>query len=143
MAGSRPSQPASGTAAFHTVTQLARDLGVSARAIRFYEDKGLICPQRAGSTRVYTGRDRARMILILRGKRLGFSLREIKDYLDLYDADHSQLEQIRLLRDAVAKRLGSLREQFHALEQTIGELEDVQRQAEAAFKQQAATRKAG
>ncbi len=118
---------------FSTVTQIARDLGITARTIRFYEDKGLIAPQRAGSTRVYTGRDRARMILILRGKRLGFSLREIKDYLDLYDVDHTQLEQIRLLRSSVAKRLASLREQFHALEQTIGELETVQRQAENAF----------
>ena len=108
---------------FHTVTQLARDLGVSARTIRFYEDKGLICPKRAGSTRVYTGRDRARMILILRGKRLGFSLRAIKEYLDLYDVDHSQFEQINLLRVGVAKRLHSLREQLHALQETIGELE--------------------
>jgi DNA-binding transcriptional MerR regulator len=123
----------SGTDPFLTVTQLARDLGITARTIRFYEDKGLITPQRAGSTRVYTGRDRARMILILRGKRLGFSLREIKDYLDLYGVDHTQAEQLRLLRAAVAKRLGSLREQFTALQQTITELEDVQRQAEEAF----------
>lgn len=118
---------------FLTVTQLARELGITARTIRFYEDKNLITPQRAGSTRVYTGRDRARMILIMRGKRLGFSLREIKDYLDLYGVDHTQAEQLRLLRTGVAKRLASLREQFQALEQTIGELEDVQRQAEAAF----------
>jgi len=121
--------------AFHTVTQLARDLGVTARTIRFYEDKGLIAPQRAGSTRVYTARDRARMILILRGKRLGFSLREIKDYLDLYDVDHTQAEQLRLLRRAVAKRLASLREQLTALQQTIAELEDVQQQAETAHAQ--------
>ncbi len=122
-----------GSDPFLTVTQLARDLGITARTIRFYEDKGLITPQRAGSTRVYTGRDRARMILILRGKRLGFSLREIKDYLDLYGVDHTQAEQLRLLRTAVAKRLASLREQFTALQQTITELEDVQRQAEEAF----------
>ena len=127
------SSPKAGQDPFRTVTQIARDLGVTARTIRFYEDKGLISPQRAGSTRVYTGRDRARMILILRGKRLGFSLREIKDYLDLYDVDHTQLEQIKLLRAGVAKRLASLREQSHALAQTIAELEDVQRQAEDAF----------
>ena len=118
--------------AFHTVTQLARELGVTARTIRFYEDKGLITPQRAGSTRVYTSRDRARMILIMRGKRLGFSLREIKEYLDLYDVDHTQSEQLRLLRLGVAKRLDSLREQLTALQQTIGELEDVQHQADEA-----------
>ena len=128
-----PDVTQAGADPFHTVTQLARDLGITARTIRFYEDKGLICPQRAGSTRVYTGRDRARMILILRGKRLGFSLREIRDYLDLYGVDHTQAEQLRLLRTGVAKRLASLREQFQALEQTIGELEDVQSQAEAAF----------
>lgn len=116
-----------------TVTQLAQSLGVTARSIRFYEDKGLIAPQRAGSTRVYTPRDRARMILILRGKRLGFSLREIKSYLDLYDIDPTQGEQLRVLRAAVGKRLASLREQLHALEQTIAELEDVERQAEAAM----------
>jgi DNA-binding transcriptional MerR regulator len=116
---------------FRTVTELARDLGVTARTIRFYEDKGLITPQRAGSTRVYTVRDRARMILILRGKRLGFSLREIKEYLDLYGVDHTQAEQLRVLRISVAKRLASLREQFNALEQTISELEDIQRQANA------------
>ncbi len=118
--------------AFRTVTQLARELGITARTIRFYEDKGLISPQRAGNTRVYMPRDRARMILILRGKRLGFSLREIREYLDLYGVDHTQAEQLRLLRTGVAKRLASLREQMSALRQTIGELEDVQRQAEAA-----------
>ena len=127
---------------FHTVTQLARDLGITARTIRFYEDKGLITPQRAGSTRVYTARDRARMILILRGKRLGFSLREIKEYLDLYGVDHTQAEQLRVLRAGVAKRLASLREQLQALQQTIAELEDVQRQAEEAFAGVPARRKA-
>jgi DNA-binding transcriptional MerR regulator len=130
-----------GADAFHTVTQLARELGITARTIRFYEDKGLITPQRAGSTRVYTSRDRARMILILRGKRLGFSLREIREYLDLYDVDHTQAEQLRVLRAAVAKRLASLREQHKALEQTIAELDDVQRQAEAAFANLPAGRK--
>jgi DNA-binding transcriptional MerR regulator len=119
--------------AFHTVTQLARELGITARTIRFYEDKGLISPQRAGTTRVYTARDRARMILILRGKRLGFSLREIKEYLDLYDVDHSQVGQIRLLLTAVHKRLEMLRDQRRALETTIDELEDIERQAREAL----------
>ena len=119
--------------AFNTVTQLAREWDVTARTIRFYEDKGLIAPQRAGSTRVYTARDRARMILILRGKRLGFSLREIKEYLDLYDADRSQVGQIRTLLMGVKKRLDLLREQRRALETTIDELEDIQRQATEAL----------
>lgn len=126
---------------FYTVTQLARELGITARTVRFYEDKGLISPQRAGSTRIYTIRDRARMILVLRGKRLGFSLREIKEYLDLYDVDHTHAEQLRVLRTAVAKRLGSLKDQHSALEETIRELEDVQRQAEAAYEQMPAARR--
>jgi DNA-binding transcriptional MerR regulator len=119
--------------AFHTVTQLARELGVTARTIRFYEDKGLISPQRAGTTRVYTARDRARMILIMRGKRLGFSLREIKEYLDLYDQDHTQEAQVRVLLAAVQKRLDMLHEQRRALETSIVELEDIQRQAQDAL----------
>jgi len=119
--------------AFHTVTQLARELGITARTIRFYEDKGLISPQRAGPTRVYTLRDRARMILILRGKRLGFSLREIKEYLDLYDQDHTQEVQIRVLLAAVQKRLDMLHDQRRALEISIAELEDIQRQAQHAL----------
>ena len=88
---------------------------MTARAIRFYEDKGLITPQRAGTTRVYSTRDRARMILILRGKRLGFSLITIKEYLDLYDIDITQHAQLRLLLDLVTKR----REQLQAQRQAI------------------------
>ena len=126
---------------FLTVTQLARELGITARTIRFYEDKALITPQRAGSTRVYTGRDRARMILILRGKRLGFSLREIKEYLDLYDVDHTQDEQLRRLLVAVGKRLEDLREQRRALDTTLTDLEAVEQMAKDAMAINAANRK--
>ena len=118
---------------FYTVTQLSADLGVTPRAIRFYETKGLLSPRRAGSTRVYTHRDRARMILILRGKRLGFSLREIKDYLDLYEVDPTQREQLRLLLDVVRSRIARLEDQRAALEDTLTELRDVEVQAEAAL----------
>jgi DNA-binding transcriptional MerR regulator len=130
---SRPPPPPSLGERFLTVTQLGRDLGVTARTIRFYEDKGLISPQRAGTTRVYTARDRARMILVLRGKNLGFSLRQIKEYLDLYDADHTQVEQVRALLAGVHKRLEMLREQRQSLETSIAELEDIQRQAQLAL----------
>ncbi len=138
MAAPKPASPAppAPQTGFLTVTQLARDLGITARAIRFYEDKGLITPSRAGTTRVYTARDRARMILILRGKRLGFSLREIKDYLDLYRTDHNgKAPQIAVLMAAVRKRLASLRDQHRALVQTIAELDDVEAQAAAALAQ--------
>ena len=122
----------------YTVTELARELSITARSIRFYEDKGLIAPQRAGNNRVYTGRDRARMILILRGKRLGFHLRDIKEYLDLYDADVSQKAQLRALIRSVRARLKQLEEQRRALDETLVELRDIEAQAVTAL-----TRKSG
>lgn len=118
---------------FYSVTQLGTDLGVSARTIRFYEDKGLISPQRAGNNRVYTLRDRARMSLILRGKKLGFSLREIKEYLDLYDADPTHAKQMRLLLKAVSSRILQLEDQQVALNQALSELRDVESQAQTAL----------
>ncbi len=122
----------------YTVTQLGRDLGLTPRAIRFYEDKGLIQPRRAGTTRVYAPRDRARMILIQRGKRLGFSLAEIREYLDLYDADISQRAQLRHLLAGVSARLAQLQQQREALEQSIVELTDIRAQAEQALAEQRA-----
>lgn len=117
----------------YSVTELGRDLGVSARTIRLYEAKGLISPCRAGNNRVYTNRDRSRMILILRGKRLGFSLREIKEYLDLYEVDPTHAKQLRLLLKSVASRIQRLEEQRIALDQTLDELREVAAQAQAAL----------
>jgi DNA-binding transcriptional MerR regulator len=118
----------------YTVTELAKELGMTARAVRFYEDKSLITPQRAGTTRVYSARDRARMILILRGKRLGFALSEIKEYLDLYDADVTQHAQLRVLLGAVAKRRAQLLGQRQAIDEALAELADIAAQSEAALK---------
>lgn len=135
------SVPGALTDTFFTVTELARDLSVTARTIRFYEDKGLIAPRRAGNIRIYTKRDRARMVLILRGKRLGFSLREIKEYLDLYDTDPSQAEQIRLLIGKVRSRLAMLEEQRVALEESILELKEIEAQTVAALETKGSTKK--
>jgi DNA-binding transcriptional MerR regulator len=111
----------------YSVTELGKELGVTPRAIRFYEAKGLITPQRAGGTRVYTHRDRGRLILILRGKKLGFSLREIKDYLDLYVVDTTLVDQIRLLLKGVRTRIALLEEQRQAVEETLAELRNIER----------------
>ena len=121
-------------ARLYAVTELGNDLGVSARTIRFYEDKGLITPRRAGNNRIYTQRDRARMILILRGKQLGFSLREIKDYLDLYDLDPTHKKQVKLLLEAVQSRIRRLEAQRIALDETLAELRDIESQAHAALR---------
>jgi DNA-binding transcriptional MerR regulator len=118
----------------YTVTELAKELGMTPRAVRFYEDKGLISPQRAGTTRVYSARDRARMILILRGKRLGFTLSAIKEYLDLYDADVTQHAQLRVLLAGVAKRREQLLAQRQAIDEALAELAEIAAQSEAALK---------
>jgi DNA-binding transcriptional MerR regulator len=120
---------------FYTVTELAAALGLTPRALRFYETKGLISPQRAGNTRVYTHRDRARMIIVLRGKKLGFSLREIKEYLDLYDMDRTQITQLRVLKAVAARRIAALEDQKRALEETLAELREIERQASEALAQ--------
>jgi DNA-binding transcriptional MerR regulator len=112
-----------------SITELAKVLGITPRTIRFYEDRGLVNPRRVGTTRVYSHRDRARMILVLRGKRLGFSLRDIKEYLDLYDTEPTHVEQIALLRDKVRARIAQLEDQKHALDETLRELHDIERQA--------------
>lgn len=122
---------------FFTVTQLAEELGMTPRAVRFYETKGLINPGRAGKTRIYTQRDRARLILILRGKRLGFSLQEIKNFLDLYEIDRTQQEQLTALIAAVRERMDMLIEQREALELTLKELKAVEREAEERLSQKA------
>ena len=130
------------TEKLYTVSELGRDLTVTPRAIRFYEDKGLITPQRAGTTRVYGHRDRARMVLILRGKHLGFSLSEIKRYLDLYDADVTHRAQQLLLRDRVVDRLRKLERQREAIDQTIAELNDIRAQLQAVLDDEAPRRAA-
>jgi DNA-binding transcriptional MerR regulator len=112
----------------YSIADLAREFGISTRAIRFYESKGLISPERLGATRVFRRRDRARLILILRGKRLGFSLRDISDYLALYDADRGQ--QVNLLAEKVDERLELLEQQLADLQTTIAELQEIRKLAQ-------------
>jgi DNA-binding transcriptional MerR regulator len=119
----------------YTITELARELGITARAIRFYESKGLLRPQRAGTTRVYDHRDRGRLHLILRGKRMGFSLAQVQQFLDLYDVDPDQhLQLVHLLRGA-RHRIAQLERQRHDLEVTLGELREVEAQCAAAMRE--------
>ena len=121
-----------------TITELAREAGITARAIRFYESKGLLTPRRAGTTRIYTHRERGRLQLILRGKRLGFSLSDIGEYLDLYDADPTQHDQIVLLLDKVNNRIGELESQKADIDDTLKELSSVRAQALAAMDDESA-----
>lgn len=114
-----------------TIAEASAELGVTQRTLRFYEDKGLINPRRVGAMRVYSKREMGRMRLIMRGKRLGFSIREIAEHLSLYDADHdpAHVEQTRRLLSRVSARLEELRAQQLAIEETIAELEVIEKEA--------------
>ena len=107
-----------------SISELADECGVTTRTIRFYEDKGLIQPQRVGSNRVYNYQDRARLTLILRGKRLGFSLEDIGEFLALYhtECDPAHASQLRYLLEKVQTKVKALRQQQVDLEQTLQEL---------------------
>jgi DNA-binding transcriptional MerR regulator len=117
------------------IAELAAALGVTPRTLRFYEDRGLIQPRRVGQTRLYARRDIARMHLILRGKRLGFSLAEIEQFLNLYDADPEHLEQMRALAVRCRERIAALEAQRAALDQTVAELRALEGEALQRIKQ--------
>nr|WP_272884908.1 MerR family DNA-binding transcriptional regulator [Candidatus Rhodoblastus alkanivorans] len=110
-----------------SIAELAGELGVTLRAIRFYEAKGLVAPQRVGGARLFSPRDRARLILILRGKRMGFSLKDIQQFLDLYEADPTRVAQMRNLLGKVRERIARLETQLRDVETSLAELRDVER----------------
>lgn len=107
----------------YSIGQMCDDFGVTARALRFYEDERLIAPERRGTTRVYSDRDRARLTWILRGKRVGFSLSEIRELLDLYDVGDHQRTQMAETRERCCERIAALRRQRNDIDATIAELE--------------------
>jgi DNA-binding transcriptional MerR regulator len=109
----------------YAIGDLAAELGISPRAIRFYEDQGLLAPQRIGGNRIYAGRDRARLQLILRGKRLGFALADIKELLDLYDVDPDHLEQLRATLVKGRARIAELERQQQEIALTLKELREI------------------
>ncbi|WBX83246.1 MerR family transcriptional regulator [Sphingosinicella microcystinivorans] len=107
-----------------TITDLAAEFGVTPRAIRFYEDQGLIEPARQGQNRIYSRRDRARLAWILRGKNVGFSLAEIKEILDLYDADDGRVRQRERTLELCRRQIGLLTSQRNDIDATIAELQE-------------------
>jgi len=115
----------------YSIGDLAQEFGISPRAIRFYEDQGLLSPQRLAGNRVYTHRDHARLVLVLRGKRLGFSLADIKEMLDLYDADSEHQEQLRVSLAKGRKRIRELERQSAEITATLAELRELEAKAVA------------
>lgn len=113
----------SGMGETYGIAELAREFGVTTRTIRFYEDKELLAPRRDGQRRLYAPRDRIRLRLIMRGKRLGFSLEEVGEMLDLYDVDPTEAAQLELFLRNIRNRKAALGRQQSDIAAIIEELD--------------------
>lgn len=111
---------------YYTITQLTQEFDITTRTLRFYEAQGLVSPTRRGRQRLYTPGDRTRIKLILRGKRLGFSLNEIKEMIEMYGSAPGEAGQLRLLLDRIAARRAELLEKQRDIELTLLELDEVE-----------------
>jgi DNA-binding transcriptional MerR regulator len=112
----------------YTITELAREFDITPRAIRFYEDQGLLTPSRAGRSRVYTKADRTRLKLTLRGKRLGLSLAEIRELIDMYGGVRNYAPQLQSFLKVLAVRRASLEQQREDIEAVLGEIAMLEKQ---------------
>jgi DNA-binding transcriptional MerR regulator len=110
-----------------TIAQIAEEFGVSHRTVRYYEDKGLITPERRGTTRVFHPRDHVRLALILRGKRLGFPLDEIRRIVDMYDEQPGETGQLTYLLGQIDDRRAELEERRRDVEAALAELDELER----------------
>src|SRR5215469_5529162 len=119
----------------YSIAELAREFAITARTMRFYEDEGLIKPRRQGLTRLYSAHDRTRLGWILRGKRLGFSLAEIKQLLDLYQVDRTGVQQLRELLRRSRLHIGDLERKRRDLDAHINEFKEVETQVTTELKQ--------
>lgn len=118
----RAGRPYAAEARNYSISELAREFGVTPRALRFYEDKDLLHPARDGMTRVYSSRDRARLRLIVQGKRVGLPLNDIRELLDLYDLNDGQRAQMRASLEKFSKQVVELEAQRDDIETALGEL---------------------
>ncbi|MFZ5560471.1 MAG: MerR family transcriptional regulator [Pseudomonadota bacterium] len=116
-----------------SISDLAREFEVTTRTIRFYEDEGLLAPERRGQTRIYSARDRVRLILILRGKRLGFSLAECQELINLYDPEQGNRVQLNLMLEKLAQRRQALEQQMKDIRQILKELDTAETRIRAAL----------
>ena len=110
-----------------TITELATEFGVTQRTLRFYEEHGLLAPERRGTQRIFHNGDRVRLELVLRGKRLGFPLEEIKKIVGMYDADTGEAGQLIYLLDQIAVRRAELEQRRGDIERTLDELDELER----------------
>ena len=116
-----------------TISDLSSEFDVTARALRFYEDQGLLKPKRRGQTRIYSLKDRVRLKLILRGKRLGFSLAETRRLFELYDADKSSTSQLNTMLALVEEKKSALQQQMDDIKVVFMELNSAEQQCRLAL----------
>jgi DNA-binding transcriptional MerR regulator len=128
----------SATGETFSISELAQEFAVTSRTIRFYEDKGLLSPVRKGQRRIYSKRERVRLHIILRAKRMGISLSDISGFLDLYDADDGEKKQTRILLLKIRERLDVLESQRADIEATIEEMQQIGRNVERQLAETAA-----
>ena len=119
----------------YSISELAREFDVTTRSIRFYEDQGLLNPARQGQTRIYSRQDRVRLKLTLRGKRLGFSLADIRDLFALYDADKSSRTQLQTMLGLVADKREMLEQQLEDIKMVLLELDAAEQRCQLALTQ--------
>ena len=120
-----------------TITELADEFALTTRAIRFYEDQGLLSPERRGTRRIYSPRERVRLKLVLRGKRLGMSLADISGILDLYDADHSERPQLLKFLEVLGARRVLLEQQREDIDVVLEEISSIERDCRKRLKSSA------
>ena len=140
MSTARPPKPSTHEPTY-TISELAREFALTTRAIRFYEDEGLIAPSRAGRTRVYGERERVRLKLVLRGKRLGLSLAEIAELLDLYEIARNERAQLAKFLDLLTDRRGRLLQQKDDIDAVLAEIDGVERECRRRLKSEGAIAK--
>lgn len=107
----------------YSISELAHEFDVTPRTIRYYEDEGLITPSREGQTRIYSHRDKIRLKLTLRGKRLGFSLAEIRELFDMYDTDRSSKTQLHSMIQLIEAKRATLHQQLEDIQMVMAELD--------------------
>jgi DNA-binding transcriptional MerR regulator len=127
----------------YTISELAREFALTTRAIRYYEDEGLIAPARQGRARVYGERERVRLKLVLRGKRLGLALSEIAELLDLYEIARNERAQLAKFLDLLADRRGRLMQQKEDIDAVLAEIDGVERECRRRLKDEVAAARAG
>jgi len=114
----------------YTISDLSEEFDITSRTLRYYEEQDVLSPEREGNRRVYSRKDRGRLKMILRGKRLGFSLQEIRNIIEMYDTDTGNTGQLKLFLETIREHIGMLEMQIEDIDLTISELRRFEQQCE-------------